>query len=273
MFFWKNKKKKCKIGLALGSGGSRGLAHIGVIKVLEENNVPIHYIAGSSIGAVIGGLYAATRDIKRIEKFALGNNWRQLLSLIVEPSIKGGLIAGKKLENFLNKELDNAEFSDLKIPFVALATDFKNGEPIALSFGNVAKAVRCSLSVPLIFKPAGYKNKILVDGGLSEPVPINVVRQMGADIVIAVNLDRCDVSQKANNSFWELAERSLKILRYHLAKEKIKQADIVIEPKLKINGIIGWKNFLNGKEIILEGERAMRLVLPKLKRLMKSCIW
>lgn len=270
MCFWWKKKKKHRIGLALGSGGARGLAHIGVIKVLEENNIPIHCIAGSSIGAVVGGLYAAAGDIQKIKKLALDNNWLKLLKLIVEPAVGGGVIGGKKIEKFLRGELGGVKFSDLKIPFSAMTTDFETGQPVILSRGDVAKAISCSLSVPLVFKPKKNEGKILVDGGLSEPVPVEAVRKMGADIVIAVNLDYCLPGEKKNIGFWDAAEDSLEILRFNLAKEKIKQADVVVEPKIKFRGLIGWRNFLNGEKFIPEGERAMREALPKLKKLMRS---
>jgi NTE family protein len=267
MCFWWKKKKKYRIGLALGSGGARGLAHIGVIKILEENDIPIHCIAGSSIGAMVGGLYAAERNIGSIERLALDNNWRKLLSLIIEPSVGGGVIGGKKIESFLKKELDGAKFSDLKIPFSAVATNFETGQPVILSRGDVAKAISCSLSVPLIFKPKKHEGQVLVDGGLSEPVPIEAARKMGADFVIAVNLDYCLPGEKKGVGFWEAGEDSLEILRYHLAKEKIKQADVVVEPKIKFKGLIGWRKFFDGRKFIPEGERAMREVLPKLKKL------
>lgn len=269
MFFHK-KKKKIKIGLTLGSGGARGLAHIGVIKVLEENGIQIFCIAGSSIGALVGGLYAATHDVSGIEKLASQNDWKKILDLVWDPTIKGGLISGKKIENFIRKHLKGVKFSDLKIPFNAAATNFKTGEPVYIGRGDVASAVRSSLSVPLIFNLVSGDGKLLADGGLSDPVPVQAARRMGADLVIAVNLDNYRFSNHGKIGFFEAADNSLNILRYHLAQEKIKNADVVIEPKVSAPSLIGWRQFMNSKKIIAEGERAAREVMPAIKKLMRD---
>jgi len=267
MCFWGEKKKKYKIGLALGSGGAKGLAHIGVIKVLLENNIPIHCITGSSIGALVGGIYATTGDISEVEKIARGNSWRQLLDLMWDPTIKGGLNSGKKIEIFIRKPINGAKFSDLKVRFAAVATNFETGEPVVMKTGDIVLAIKSSLSVPIIFNPVQINGKILVDGGLSEPVPVAAARKLGADFVIAVNLDNCHLGEKKKLGFFEAAEDSLSILRHHLSKEKVKAADILIEPKVFSPSLIGWRQFMESDKFIAEGERAMRVALPKLKRL------
>ena len=129
--------KRPKIGLALGSGGSRGLAHIGVIKALEENNIPIDFIAGSSIGAMIGGFYAARLDIKEIEEIALSINWRRIFSILFDPHLKQGLIGGEKLKTFIKNYINGKKFEDCKIPFAAVATDLKTGEIVILNKGEI----------------------------------------------------------------------------------------------------------------------------------------
>lgn len=260
-------EKRKKIGLALGSGGARGLAHIGVIKVLEENKIPIFCIAGSSIGALVGGLYAATGDIGKVEKLANGSNWRQILDLLWDPTIKGGLISGKKIETFIRKQIGGMKFSDMKIKFSAAATNFRTGEPVILETGDVVSAVKSSLSVPIIFNPTEVGGKILVDGGLSEPVPVGAAKEMGADLVIAVNLDNYHFSDKKKIGFFEAADNSLRILRQHLAEEKVKEADILIEPKVSAPSLVGWRQFVKSGEIIAEGERAAREIMPKIKKM------
>ncbi|MFZ5363948.1 MAG: patatin-like phospholipase family protein [Patescibacteria group bacterium] len=266
MFFGK-KKKKHKVGLALGSGGARGLAHIGVIKVLLENNIPIYCIAGSSIGALVGGIYATTGDVRGVEKIARGNNWRQLLDLMWDPTLKGGLNSGKKIEMFIREQIDNADFFDLKVRFAAVATNFETGESVVMKTGDVASAIKSSLSVPIIFSPAELNGKILVDGGLSEPVPVDAARKLGASLIIAVNLDSCHLDKKEKIGFSEAAENSLNILRHNLSKEKVKAADILVEPKVSAPSLIGWRQFMESDKFIAEGERAMRMALPKLKKL------
>jgi NTE family protein len=258
--------KQSKIGLALGSGGPKGLAHIGVIKVLEENRIPIDFIAGSSIGALIGGFYSATKDIKQIEEIALSTNWRQILSLI-DPALQQGLISGEKIKKFIKSYVGDIEFRNLKIPLSVIATDLRTGEAVIINEGEVVTAIRASISIPLVFKPVKYKNRLLADGGLSLPVPVEIVRKMGSELVMAVNLDAdyfAENHHKVNFGFYKIANNSINLLRHHLASWNIKSADIVIEPKL---GVVHWNKFLDGKDIILAGEQAMREALPQLKEL------
>jgi len=257
-----------KIGLALGSGGPKGLSHIGIIKVLEENNIPIDFIAGASIGSVIGGFYATTKDIKRIEEIALSNNWRQTLPLFFDPSLRQGFVSGRKIKIFIENIIGKIHFKDLKIPFSVVATDIKTGETVIINEGEVALAIRASSSIPLIFKPLKLDSMLLVDGGLSLPVPVEVVRRMGADLVIAVNLDADYFSNTKDSSFgfYKVANSSIKLLRYHLASSNVKDADIAINPKI---GKVGWNKFIDSKSVILAGEEAMQLSILQLKELIK----
>lgn len=177
-----------KIGLALGTGAARGLAHIGVIKVLEEAGIKIDFIAGVSAGAMIGGAYAISRDIKKIESIALKTDWKKLLSLVDFTVPVIGLIDGGKIEVFIRSAIGDAKFSDTEIPLTIVATDVENGERVVLNEGNIAKAVRGSISIPILFRPYHYGDRFLIDGGVVDPIPVNLTREMGADYVIAVNL-------------------------------------------------------------------------------------
>lgn len=262
--------KHPKIGLVLGSGGPKGLAHIGVIKVLEENGIPIDFIAGSSIGALVGGFYAATKDIKKIEKMALNTNWRLVLSLL-DPSLSKGLIGGEKVKDFIKNYIDKIHFDKLKIPLSIVATDIKTGESVVMDEGDVASAIRASISFPLVFEPVKRNNRLLADGGLSLPVPVDIAKKMGADIVIAVNLDN-NYFTNGNNKitemgFYKIANNSINILRHHLAALNSRNANLVINPQF---GDIHWDKFLDGKDIILSGERAARKDLSKLKKLLNK---
>ena len=256
--------KRSKIGLALGSGGSRGLAHIGVIKVLEENNIPIDFIAGSSIGAMIGGFYAAGLDIKEIEEIALSINWRRIFSILFDPHLKQGLIGGEKLKTFIKNYINGKKFEDCKIPFAAVATDLKTGEIVILNKGEMAQAIRASISIPLIFKSAKIESRMLADGGLSAPVPAEIARGMGADIVIAVNLDKHYCDEECKPGWYDIANDSLNILRHHLALSNVANADIIIEINVGKNY---WYQFTNAQDKILAGEKAAKEVLPRLKEL------
>lgn len=185
----KCKKKGLKFGLALGSGSARGMAHIGVIQVLEAYHIPIDMIAGTSIGSVVGSLYAAGASIKQLKEAALSMKWSKTISLM-DPTIPhSGLLSGNRVEKHLKELfLNDKTFDDLKIPFATVATDIDTGAKVILNQGNVLKAVRASLPIPGIFAPVKYHNYYLVDGGVVDPVPVDLLQQMGANIIIAVSL-------------------------------------------------------------------------------------
>jgi len=185
----KCKKKGLKFGLALGSGSARGMAHIGVIQVLEAYHIPIDMIAGTSIGSVVGSVYAAGASVGKMKKAALAMKHRKTFGLF-DPTIpRSGLISGNRAEEILNSiALQDKTFNDLKIPFSAVATDIKSGAKVILNQGSVIKAVRASISIPGIFTPVKYQDYYLVDGGVVDPVPVDVVQMMGANIIIAVSL-------------------------------------------------------------------------------------
>ncbi|MBE3090797.1 MAG: patatin-like phospholipase family protein [Candidatus Atribacteria bacterium] len=185
----KCKKKGLKIGLALGGGSARGLAHVGVILALEAYNIPIDIIAGTSIGSVIGGLYASGATIEQLEEVALSIKKSKTLFMIDPVFPHSGLINGDRIEKMLNQfALEDKTFDDLKIPFAAVATEIGSGAEVILNQGKVIDAVRASISIPGIFTPVKYENYYLVDGGVVNPVPVDVVKMMGADIIIAVSL-------------------------------------------------------------------------------------
>lgn len=262
-----------KIGLALGSGGIRGLAHVGVLKVLIENNIPIDYIAGSSIGAWIGALYALFQDIKILEEFTLGKRHKKLLSFL-DVSFSGGLIKGKKIEKLLNTWLNNSEFKDLKIPLNIVASDLIKAEPYIFKSGPLAFATHASMAIPAFFKPIAWEGKILVDGGLTNPVPDDVVKKMGANIVIAVNLNNLQKEikfKKKEPSISEVTLRTDEILECYLSEYSLKSADIVIQPPLSKHS--SWKRyFMNGEgnNTVKIGEEAMRAALPELLKKMNK---
>ncbi len=255
-----------KVGLALGGGGPRGLTHIGVIKVLERNNIPIDCITGSSIGAMIGGLYAATKNINLIEQIATNNSWKNISSLFFDPSLKNGLLQGKKIENFMKDIIGNTEFKDLKIPFAAVTTDLGTGQMQVISQGRVTDAIRASISIPMLFKPIQRDGRLLADGGLSSPLPVKAVKDMGADFAVGVNLYHYFPKEKID--FFRLPQDSLTIILNNLAKFEEKQADVVICPKTES---LSWGRFILGKDFesgILLGEQAAEEQIDKIKLLL-----
>jgi len=185
----KVNKRGLKIGLALGGGSARGLAHVGIIQTLEAYNIPIDIIAGTSIGSVVGSLYAAGASINQLEEAALSMKKSKTFSLIDLALPHSGLISGKKIVEMLNDlALKDKTFDDLEIPFATVATDVESGAEVILNQGKVIDAVRASISIPGIFTPVKYQDYYLVDGGVVDPVPVDVVQKMGADIIIAVSL-------------------------------------------------------------------------------------
>ena len=177
-----------KIGLALGCGGARGLAHIGVLRVLEREKIPIDLIVGASMGCLVGGIYASGMDAITMEEIALNINWQQTARFFTPTISKAGLVDGNKIEKLVESFIGKKRFPKLKIPFATVSTDIENGKQVVIKNGKVARAIRASCSVPGIFTPLRYRNRFLVDGGLVNPFPVDVARKMGADIVIGVNV-------------------------------------------------------------------------------------
>jgi len=175
-----------RLGLALGSGAARGLAHIGVIKVLEEEGIHCDLIAGTSMGAFIGALYAADVPIHRIEETALAIDWRRLTRLLDPVLPTSGLIDGKKLMAFMAELLPVRTFEELTIPLAITATDIETGEAIIIRKGDLLEGLRAGLAFPGIFSPVRFGNRFLVDGGLCQPVPTDVAHSLGAEAVIGV---------------------------------------------------------------------------------------
>jgi NTE family protein len=176
-----------KIGLALGSGSARGWAHIGAIQALADAGIDIDYIAGTSIGSVVGSVFAAG-NMKALEEVAVQLDWKRIAYLFDVVLPKSGLIDGKKVAGFVRNHLREMRIENLPIPFCAVSTDLGTGDEVVIREGDIIEAVRASISIPGIFTPVRYNGRILVDGALVNPVPVSVVRKMGADFVIAVDL-------------------------------------------------------------------------------------
>jgi len=264
-------KKKKTIGLVLGSGGVKGYAHVGVLKVLEREGIKIDYISGASAGAIVGALYSMCQDIDRVEKILTDLN--SMKTSLWDFSFKGGLIKGNKIFNFLEEKLEGKHFKDLNIPFCAIATDYRTSEEVRIKKGNVALAVRASMSIPFIFDLVKCKNRELCDGGLASPVPIQAVKDMGADIVIAVRIeDR--LGKKKKHDPYSMAMRSMKIMQHNLSRYEISKSDILIDPYFEDFGLLGIQKITKGRylEIIKKGESEMEQSIPLLKELLGKAV-
>jgi NTE family protein len=178
---------RLRVGLALGGGAARGAIHLGVLQVLERENIPLHCVAGTSVGSVIGAAYCAGLRLRELREVALQIGWRNIASLIWPSQ---GFLSFAKLERLMIDLLGDLDFADLAIPFAALATDLVTGEPVILKSGRLAPAVRASCSIPGIVKPASIQGRLLIDGFASDNLPVQAARSLGADFVIAVDICR-----------------------------------------------------------------------------------
>lgn len=267
--------KKKKLGLALGSGGIRGFAHLGVIKALEEADIEISYITGASAGSIVGAFYAATKDTDWILK-VFTENKTEIIKAFIDPSIKGALVKGRKMAALLNKWLPVTDFKDLKIPLTTVATDLLSGQPVYFSKGDLVTGIIASMSVPNVFEPTKFEGKMLLDGGLCIPVPDKQAREMGADVVVSVNLDNHNTVASPDakyTSFKKIGYRSINIIRHYLAKYSLIHSDIILEPVIPMKSIMGLEKYFGKSneidKMIEEGYNIMQAQIPKLKELLK----
>ncbi len=245
-----------KVGLALGGGGAKGLAHIGVIKELERAGLEIGAIAGTSMGAIVGAWYAATKDIATLEKLFLSVKRDDVVPMYkLARRHDGRIFKDDGVTKFLESHLDGMHFDKLKIPFKAIATDVKNGEQVVLSEGRVVEAIRASSSLPVVSNPVSIDGRLLMDGGFVNPVPADVVKDMGCDFVIAVDVSSkwFNFSEEKINVFhiYSLISSALSIIEYQIAQRVLTNADVVLMPSVLT---FDWLAFGEARDIIRHGE-------------------
>lgn len=269
---------KLKVGLALGGGAARGIAHIGVLTVLEKEGIPIDLIAGTSVGAAVGAFYARSKNADLIKERAIELSGRRLTQFIDPALPRAGLVKGKKLSDLLTSLLGgNIQFSNLLMPFACTASDIDTGEAVVLDRGSVVEAVRASISLPGIFTVVKRRGRNLVDGGLTNPVPVSLVREMGADFIIAVNvipdvLDRTHQSVKKSKksdkepNILHVLVQSIHIGTYSLVRSSLERANIVIEPDV---AHIGAGDYHHARECIQQGEMAAQKAIPEIRNGLK----
>jgi NTE family protein len=256
-------EEKIKIGLALGGGSARGFAHIGVLKVLEEAGIKADYLAGCSIGALVGAFYASGGKIKMLERFSRAVDRRNWVDLTFS---RMGFINGKKIEEILYLMTRRSTFADLKIPLAVVAVDLYSGQKVVLKEGLVSRAVRASISIPGYFVPVEMEGMLLVDGGVLDRVPAGVVRQMGAEFVIAVDTGFYPESGKIS-TILDVITRSFDIMTREITRNYLINADIVISPDL---AGVAPSQFDKAGETIAIGEKAAREALPRILAMLES---
>jgi NTE family protein len=266
------KTKQKKLGLALGCGGWRGLAHIGVIKELLKNDIEISHIAGSSAGALVGGMYAAFQDIEKVEAIFRENmNYRRMLYAFSDPRPKWGIFGGNKIENIFKQYLGDRRIEDLKIPFCAMACDLLTGKTIELKKGNLAKAIRASLAVPFFLQPVEWGGMRLIDGGSAVPIPVKTTQQMGAEVVIGVNLQKNHFPMTDHKiSAFKTAMKTSQVMLYHLAQYSQEPADLVLKPNIDESGDYSnpFLGFVKRGDVFIDGEEVVKENIKEIKKLL-----
>lgn len=292
-----NAARKPRIGLALGSGSARGWAHVGVIRALERAGIRPDIVCGTSIGALVGAAYAAG-ELERFEQWLLGLGRADVLSFMDVHLNGGGMIKGERLMAFFRHNFIDRPIEELTMPFAAVATALHTGAEVWLREGSTIDAVRASIALPVLFTPVMHEGRMLVDGGLVNPVPVSLARAMGADIVIAVDLSSdilgrhlrtepevstAEISewrrklqenlgalipvhaddQVETPSMLNVMASSINIMQIRISRSRMagEPPDVIVAPRLSNLGLL---DFHRTREAIEAGERAVEAVLPSL---------
>ncbi len=286
---WRRKR----IGLALGGGGARGLAHIGVFRAFEDESISIDVIAGTSIGALVGAAFAtglnshemdemvssflesptfqdsalkSIREVQESKHFTLTQKIQAFFKnriILAQAMFRPGILHADDFQAMIDYFLPDIKFEDLRIPFVAVTTDLISGLPVVLSEGSLRRAVMASCAVPGAVPPVRDDDRLLSDGGVVSLVPTAIARERGAEFVVAVTVGSEIKAHDEMKSAMDVYVRATDIMAFHLEQEKLKQADAIIRPKV---GNLHWTDFLLAKDLIIEGEKAARESMPAIKK-------
>lgn len=253
-----------KIALALGSGSARGLAHIGVLQVLEQENIPIHAISGCSMGAVIGAIYASGTDLHLLEKLITEIKAKDFFDYGVP---RTGLVRGKRFTELIKMLTKDRDFGELDIPYNCVACDIRAGINKIFDMGKVYKAVRASMSIPGIFTPVTIDDILYVDGGVLDPVPVDAARVFEPDYVVAVDVGLQNEAEDINENTWEILMRTMDLLGFRAKKYETSTADVLVNPNVRHTAKYSTDDALETIEI---GRQATRDVMPQIKALLEG---
>jgi len=248
---------KPRIGLALGGGAAKGFAHIGVIKALEAAGFTPDVVAGTSAGSVVGAFYATGMNGFALQELSMSLNETQLRDLTLGGD---GVVKGQRLQDYVNQIVGNRPMEKLAKPFAAVATELDTGQRTVFRLGNTGQAVRASCSIPGVFLPTLVSGKRYVDGGVVSPVPVDAARELGADIVIAVDISA--KAQTGQSGMAGIVNQAITIMGEQLGKQELARADLIVRPKV---GQIGANDFNQKYIVLLEGEKAMQALVPILR--------
>lgn len=250
-----------RIGLALGGGGARGFAHIGALRVLEQEKIPIDLVVGTSVGSLVGALYADQGRVLDAEMTALTVGEEELFDQTMIPLFSGGLVKGKKLEAFLRTNLKHPLIQNMVVPFAAVAVDLDTGETVVLRTGDAAAAVHASCAIPGVFVPVTIAGRTYVDGGVTNPIPASVARELGAELVIAMSVPP-PAPKPAGRNQVSVAYHSISIMAAEIGRLRAGEADVVIATEV---GKVDFDDFSQKRRLIEAGEAAARAALPAIR--------
>jgi NTE family protein len=259
------EKQLPKIALVLGGGGARGFAHIGVLKALQEEQIPVSLVVGTSVGSIAGALYCAGASLENLQNdikdFDVGDISNFSSISLLEMLLTDRLLSNKKLEDFINARIGEVTFNQLQIPLVCIATDLITGERILLREGSVAFAARASSTVPGIFQPVEYNQRYLIDGGLSENIPVSVAKIFKADVIIAIPLSADITKNSVTNIFLTLMQ-AIYIQGQSLNQYNLSMSDVVISPDV---GDLNAANFAGAYKTIDKGYMVTKKSIKEVK--------
>ena len=250
------------IGLALGGGFARGFAHLGVLQVLEQNQIPISHIAGTSVGSILGAAYASGAPLERIIETCRTLRFRDIARWRVS---RLGLASNHRLATLIERVFESRDFEDLRIPLAVVATDLTSGEPVVFTQGNLVDAIRASCAFPGLFEPVEIGTRCLADGGLVAPVPTHAARELGAGIVIGVSVGMQDGHRGAPTNIFQVVSRAVNAAQKHQLELWERDADLVLRPDVQA---LAWDDFDRADEAIAAGATAARRALQRIEKLL-----
>jgi NTE family protein len=251
------------LGLALGGGFSRGFAHLGVLQVLEQNHIPVSFIAGTSVGSILGAAYASGAPLTRIMDTCRKIRFRDFARWRVS---RLGFASNQRIGELIENVFESRTFEDLKIPLAVVATDLATGEPVVFSHGNLSDAIRASCAFPGLFEPVQIGTRCLADGGLVAPVPTRAARSLGASRIIAVSVGVEDGRRGAPSNIFQVVSRAVSAAQKHQLEVWERHADLVLRPDVQS---LAWDDFDRADEAIEAGAQAARRALPRIEKLLQ----